>query len=87
MYTIMPRLQFPWLLPEPAPICFCGRTFKNQQSRGRHLRACETWKLFTPEQQKEHRDRIKYLSNLRSHNPARGRFKWVMMELRGELGK
>ena len=76
----MPRLQFPWLLPEPVT-CYCGRVFENSELRGRHMRGCKTWKAMSREQKKEHKERTKLLSILRAHNPARGRFKFCMREL------
>ena len=81
----MPRQQLPWLIEEDVQ-CFCGRWFTTTQGRGRHLRACTVWKTFSAEVKKEHRDRIRLLSVLRSHNPERGRWKFVMQELKGELG-
>ncbi len=80
----MPRLQYPWLLPAPAT-CFCGRYFDSTIDMGRHLRACPVWKTMSPAEKKEHKDRTHYLNVLRSHNPERGRFKFCMMELRGEF--
>ena len=76
----MPRLQIPCMLAEPVQ-CYCGRTFQDAMTRGRHLRACPAWKQFSVEQKKEHRERVSFMNVLRAHNPERARYKFCMQEL------
>ena len=76
----MPRNQISCLEPESV-VCYCGKTFANSMKRGYHLRGCPVYKNFSPAQKEEHRERVKFFSILRAHNPCRGRFRFVMREL------
>ena len=76
----MPRNQFSQLEHESV-VCYCGKTFANSTKRGYHLRACPVYRTFSPAQKEEHRERVKFFSILRAHNPYRGRYKFVMREL------
>jgi len=76
----MPRNQCPYMKAGEIE-CYCGRPFENAQMRGRHLRHCKVYQAFSPEVKEEHRARTKLLSTLMSHNPERGRFKFVMIDL------
>jgi len=65
--------------------CYCKKVFPSSVARGHHLKSCPTWRGMTPVQKNEHHQRVKLLAVLRNHNPEKGRYKFVMLELLGKL--